>query len=234
MKADPLKVLLLMLIMSLSFSTAAFGAAPNSEVLDRVVEVQTVGDYDEAEASRMVERLSHIPTSILNTLYKQGVEIKLINFALTDLPEYAHLKGVVPRGWEGTGLTWDDVPGLGGNPTVARIGFSAYGNGHTSINLELHELAHAIDSYVFSQISYSDEFTKLHAKEHDQFSTRPYFNYKEEYFAEAFAYYFLNKESNAQLKQVAPLTYQFIGELYKNIPSDNRAGPPVGHVAELN
>ncbi|WP_420535002.1 anthrax toxin lethal factor-related metalloendopeptidase, partial [Bacillus mycoides] len=46
-------------------------------------------------------------------------------------------------------LTWDDVPGvgsdIGGKPVMARIGFSERGKGHGSINLELHEIAHAID-----------------------------------------------------------------------------------------
>ncbi|WP_407081821.1 anthrax toxin lethal factor-related metalloendopeptidase [Psychrobacillus antarcticus] len=127
------------------------------------------------------------------------------------------MRGVTPRGWESG--TWDDVPGLGGNPTIARIGYSDFNNGHGSKNLELHEIAHAIDIYVFDGISNSDEFKKILEKEMlSLMSSHPYPNfiyhlYPEEYFAEAFAYYYLNNERKDELKQRAPLTYSFFQKL---------------------
>ncbi|WP_458259920.1 anthrax toxin lethal factor-related metalloendopeptidase, partial [Staphylococcus hominis] len=68
--------------------------------------------------------MSKINNPILYSLYKNNVHIKLINFPITYLSEYSYLRGQIPRGWEGTGYTWDYVPGIGGNPVVARIGYS--------------------------------------------------------------------------------------------------------------
>ncbi|WP_419392721.1 anthrax toxin lethal factor-related metalloendopeptidase [Cytobacillus praedii] len=220
--------LLLTTILTFSFSTAALGESGSTQslkmnhVLERVVVVETKGDYDQEEALNMVNRIWSIPTSILNVMYKQGVQVKFINFPLTDLPEYAYLKGEVPRGWEHTPYTWDDVPGIGGQTVVARIGYS-YKKMHSSVNLELHETAHAIDNYVFNNISYSDEFTKIHTLEHDDFNDNPYYDYKEEYFAEAFAYFYASSDTNEELKEKAPLTFKFINELQQNIPSEKHS-----------
>ena len=49
--------------------------------------------------------------------------------------------------------TWDDVPGMGGSHTVfVKIGASDKGNGHGSVNLELHELAHSVDHIVYGDL----------------------------------------------------------------------------------
>ncbi|KXY42583.1 hypothetical protein AT265_09660 [Bacillus cereus] len=170
----------------------------------------------------MVDRLWSIPTNILITMHKQGVQVKLINFPLTDLPEYEYLRGTVPRGWEHTPYTWDDVPGAGGQTVVARIGYS-YKKMHSSVSLELHETAHSIDRYVFDNISYSNKFTEIHALEHDDFNDNPYFDYKEEYFAEALAYFYAGPDTKAELEEKAPLTYKFINELQRNIPSEKHS-----------
>ncbi|CEG28569.1 anthrax toxin lethal factor-related metalloendopeptidase [Bacillus sp. B-jedd] len=206
----------------------ASAAAPQGKteqvnnVLDRLVTVQTVGDYDDQAARDMVYRVWNIHPNILVALDKAGVEVKFINFPLTDLPEYAYLKGVVPRGWEHTGYTWDDVPGAGGKTVVARIGYSDSGNMHSSLNLELHETAHAIDYYVFGNISYSEDFKRIHSEERLGFSDNPYYSYPEEYFAETFAYYHRGEESREHLKAVAPKTYEFMDKLYRNIPNHGR------------
>ncbi|PGL56828.1 anthrax toxin lethal factor-related metalloendopeptidase [Bacillus cereus] len=216
--------LLLTTVLTFSFSTAALGESGTTQslkmnnVLERVVTVETKGEFDHEETQNMVDRLWSIPTNILITMHKQGVRVKLINFPLTDLPEYEYLRGTVPRGWEHTPYTWDDVPGAGGQTVVARIGYS-YKKMHNSVSLELHETAHSIDRYVFDNISYSDEFTEIHALEHDDFNDNPYFDYKEEYFAEAFAYFYAGPDTKAELEEKAPLTYKFINELQRNIPS---------------
>ncbi|RHW42895.1 hypothetical protein D1B31_04180 [Neobacillus notoginsengisoli] len=170
----------------------------------------------------MVYRVWNIHPNILVALHKAGVEVKFINFALTELPEYAYLKGVVPRGWEHTPYTWDDVPGAGGKTVVARIGYSDAGNMHSSLNLELHETAHAIDYYVFGNISHSEEFRKIHSEERLGFSDNAYYTYPEEYFAETFAYFHRGDESRNHLKAVAPKTYEFMDKLYRNIPNHGR------------
>ncbi|CDN39493.1 anthrax toxin lethal factor-related metalloendopeptidase [Bacillus thuringiensis] len=179
----------------------------------QLIIVQTSGNYNQQEASNMIRRISSIDSKTLYALYNKNVRIKLINFPLTHLPEYSYLRGKVPRGWERTGYTWDSVPGAGGNPVVARIGYSNYGNMHTSINLELHETAHAIDRYVFQNISYSQEFLRIHSYEYKSFSNSSYYYYPEEYFAEAYAYYYLNSSTREMLKTLVPYTYQFIQKL---------------------
>lgn len=185
----------------------------NMNIAQQLIMIQTYGNYNQQEAFNMIQRISNIDSKILDALYKKNIRIKLINFPITYLPEYSYLKGRVPRGWEGTGYTWDYIPGIGGNPVVARIGYSAYGNMHTSINLEIHETAHAIDRYVFQNISYSQEFLRIHAREYNSFSNSSYYYYPEEYFAEAYAYYYLNSSTHEFLKIRAPYTYQFIGNL---------------------
>lgn len=199
------------------------------DVLDQVVKIETVGEYDEKAAAEMKERIGTIHPLFLEVLAEKEVVIKLINFPLTDLPEYAYLKGEVPRGWEGTGLTWEDVPGAGGDPTVARIGKSDPNDpdsGHDDINLELHEIGHAVDEFVFDDISFSDEFVSIHEREKDGFLPDVYFDFVEEYFAEAFAYYYLNEESRQVLLEKAPETKAFIDSLPQRVePLDTT--PPV-------
>ncbi|MDT3498297.1 hypothetical protein NLU03_29400 [Bacillus toyonensis] len=220
--------LVLTIVLTFSFSTATSGESGTTQslkmnnVLERVVMVETKGEFDHEETQNMVDRLWSIPTNILINMHKQGVQVKLINFPLTDLPEYEYLRGTVPRGWEHTPYTWDDVPGAGGQTVVARIGYS-YKKMHSSVSLELHETAHSIDRYVFDNISYSDEFTEIHALEHDDFNDNPYFDYKEEYFAEAFAYFYAGPDTKAELEEKAPLTYKFINELQRNIPSEKHS-----------
>ncbi|AOM09666.1 anthrax toxin lethal factor-related metalloendopeptidase [Bacillus thuringiensis] len=179
----------------------------------QLIIVQTSSNYNQQEATNMIQRISNIDSKTLYALYHKNIRIKLINFPITYLPEYSYLRGQIPRGWEGTGYTWDSVPGIGGNPVVARIGYSNYGNMHTSINLELHETAHAIDRYVFQNISYSQEFLRIHSREYNSFSNSSYYYYPEEYFAEAYAYYYLNSSTHETLKTRAPYTYEFIQKL---------------------
>ncbi|OCA83180.1 hypothetical protein A8F94_18870 [Bacillus sp. FJAT-27225] len=229
-KKRPALLIVFALLFSIIVPAQTFAEKGNTQdpqlnqVLERLVTIEIKGESDiknpYEEALNMSDRIWSIPRNILNVAHKQGVRLKFIDFPITDLPEYAYLKGVVPRGWENTGYTWDDVPGIGGKTVVARIGYS-YQRMHSSVNLELHELAHAIDYYVFNNISYSDEFNRLHALEHDSFSTFYYYDYKEEYFAEAFAFYYASEESRATLKDRAPLTYKFIHELQRNIPAEN-------------
>lgn len=175
--------------------------------------------YDRVEASNMMNRVMNISPKIIKSIYYSGVRMKFCNGRITDEPEYMELRGKVPRGWEGLGKTWDDVPGAGGTTTpIARIGYSQPNtkNGHNSINLELHELAHSIDNYIMggytgSQISESVKFTNIWDSE--VLNLLPdfyYMDYPEEYFAETFAMYYLNDKTNSNLRIKAPRTHAFI------------------------
>ncbi len=211
--SNQLKVILSITFISLLTLSFTTDASAENNVLDQVVILETKGEYNKEEAARMKERIGRIDFIIINSLATKGLHMKLINFPLTDLPEYEFLKGQTPRGWEGTGKTWDDVPGAGGNPAVARIGYSEPNEFHGTINLELHELAHLIDNKVFGNISHSSQFLAIQKEEQSNFLPTVYFNNKEEYFAEAFSYFYLGGQRSSILKQQAPKTYDFIAKL---------------------
>ena len=213
-------------------NTIAFAAEDYSrnhhfetDALRELIEVlDDDNEYDVDEAQRMIDRVAKIDDHLISETEKAGIKLKLVDFQVTDLPAYSYLKGVVPRGWEGTGLTWDDVPGIGGDPTAARIGYSEYGKGHSTVNLELHEFAHAIDGWAAGfTISEMEEFAEIHEAEYEALFHDHvvfyYFAYLEEYFAEAMALYHLSDETNARLLERAPRTYHFIETLPDRIIS---------------
>ncbi|CAN7355374.1 anthrax toxin lethal factor-related metalloendopeptidase [Rossellomorea sp. LjRoot5] len=172
--------------------------------------------FDQEEAGEMIKRLDHIPTSLLESAESQDIKIRLFQNKLTDFSTTSHLKGVTPRGYTNKSITWDDVPGIGGSKLVlVKIGHSGKGKGHNSYNLELHEFAHSIDRYVLTDLYYELKFLPLWKREAPRvFPDEEYFlQYKEEYFAETFAMYYLNPETRNLLKQKAPATYRFFKEL---------------------
>ena len=190
--------------------------AENS-VLDQLV-VLPAGSYNEKEAQAMMKRLEKIPASILTTLYDKGVKIKLVNGTITNEPELSYLKGVTPRGWEGTGLTWDDIPGVSEKIVVVRIGYSKKGKGHNSFNLEIHETLHAVDRFVFNGVSDTEEFKNIFNKEAvANYGQDGYISaYPAEYFAEAASLYLYNSTTREELKKSAPLTHAFMDKLFAN------------------
>ncbi|MBP2241255.1 hypothetical protein J2Z40_001817 [Cytobacillus eiseniae] len=168
--------------------------------------------FDEYAASQIISRLDNLPFSLLSKVGEENIKLKLFIGQLTDNPTAAHLQGIIPRGYT-NGTTWDDVPGIGGSRTVlVKIGSSDKGSGHSSINLELHELAHSIDRYVYKGIRNNHKFQAIWKKEKAKlFPSQDYFlSFPEEYFAEAFALYFLGGDSRNLLKNRAPETYRFI------------------------
>lgn len=194
----------------------------NVEPLENIISkliILPLDSYDKTEADMIIGRISKIYPRILKGLLDRGIHIRLINTPITCLPEYSYLKGLVPRGWENTGKTWDDVPGVSGNPIAIRIGYSEPGKGHGAVNLELHETAHTIDSYIFKAISSTKEFKDIWKEEDKKlFGDNSYFSsYPDEYFAEAFAMYYLGSEYKYELSFKAPRTFKFIEELEKRV-----------------
>lgn len=189
-----------------------------NDTLAQLIEVRDDdNEYDVEETQAMIERVAAIPENMLQKLVAANLSLIFMDYPLTQLPEYEHLVGEVPRGWEDTGLTWDDVPGVGGSNTAARIGYSEFGSGHGAINLELHEISHSIDNYLdtkSNRVSETEEFLAIHTAEKEMmFPGNTYFDYVEEYFAEVMAYYYLSSDSKAILQQNAPQTYEFIDTL---------------------
>lgn len=175
------------------------------------------GPFDEAEVMSIISRLDQLPVSLLKKIRENKIKLTLLNGKITDHPSAKSLTGKIPRGYENKKLTWDDLPGVGGTKDVlVKIGFSEKGSGHGSVNLELHELAHSIDRYVYNEIHKRKDYIAIwEAERGGLFPYYPYFlNYPEEYFAETFAMFYLNIETNEYLKTFAPLSYAFIEGLH--------------------
>ncbi|WP_438348509.1 anthrax toxin lethal factor-related metalloendopeptidase [Paenibacillus sp. FA6] len=200
-----------------------FGVLPTQSVhaksllLDQLVVLPT-GDYNVKEANAMIGRIEKIPAPILKTLSDKGVTIKLTNDIITNVPELLYLKGVTPRGWEGTGLTWDDVPGVSEKVVVVRIGYSKKGKGHSSFNLEIHETMHAVDRFVFNGASSTEDFKNIFNQEASvNYNKDGYVSvYPEEYFAEAASLYLYNDTTREELKKSTPLTYNYMDKLFNS------------------
>ncbi|MDC3415326.1 anthrax toxin lethal factor-related metalloendopeptidase [Aquibacillus salsiterrae] len=163
----------------------------------------------------MLERINRIDRPVLQLLVVQGVKIRLFEGSLTDEPLLAYLKSERPRGYKGD-VTWDDVPGSGGSWLIsAKIGSSMPGNGHSSINLELHEIGHTVYNLLLTDRSFAtslEDAWKLEVK--TVFGKKEYFNnYESEYFSEMFASYYYSDSSNYDIKKNAPETYRVLSNL---------------------
>jgi len=181
-------------------------------LLEQLILVPEQNDYSHEEVAGMVSRIAKIHPTILHDLVVNHVKVKLFSGKLTDEPYFSDLKGESPRGWSSK-KTWDQVPGAGGTYiAAAKIGASGPGNGHGSINLELHEIAHSVDRTVFKGLRKNKEFLEIWKEEVPKlFKDDDYFNsYPEEYFAEVFAMYYLNDATNLEVKEKAPKTYHYI------------------------
>ncbi|MCK8826048.1 anthrax toxin lethal factor-related metalloendopeptidase [Fuchsiella alkaliacetigena] len=182
------------------------------KIAREIVEIPDT-EYDQAEVERMLARVANMDLYLLERLKNSSTNIYFTQRRITDFPAYSHLRGVTPRGWEGTGRTWDDIPGVGGNPVIVRIGHSDPGNLHGTVNLELHEIGHLVDLNIFRGLSNTSQFQEIWRKERYNLFNDPYFiDYSDEYFAEAFALYYLSEESRLEVKEKTPLTYNFFKE----------------------
>lgn len=206
---------LLTIVIMLGASSVEVSAG--SSVTDQLI-VLPSDEYNVTEAQAMIGRLEQIPANVLETLNQKGVKIKLTNDIITNMPELSYLKGVVPRGWENTGLTWDDVPGVSEKNVIVRIGFSKKGKGHNTQNLELHETMHAVDRYVFNNASSTSEFKNIFNQEANiKYKGDGYVSvYPVEYFAETATLYIYSEKTRAELKDKMPLTYEYMNKLFNS------------------
>lgn len=220
MLARGLSVVLLCCLFLISVADEAHATDDN---LLNMIEVRSDDGWTN-EVYQMVANLDRVDARILRHANASGVRIILMDVPLTNLPEFEYLSGGVPSGWSETGLTWDEVPGAGGIITAARIGYSQPGNGHSVVNLELHEFGHAVDDFTAGfKISNSDEFQQIHSRENYALFydhvVPEYFNMVNEYFAEAFAMYYYNDSTRSKLQARAPETHQFIATLANRLVS---------------
>ena len=121
--------------------------------------------FDEKEAAAIINRIGNLPETLLEKSNNQDIILKLFTGNLTDNRTARYLVGQIPEGYH-TQTTWDEVPGIGGSQVVlVKIGHSEKGKGHGSVNLELHELAHSIDSLVYQNISKDKQFQLIWEEE---------------------------------------------------------------------
>ena len=171
--------------------------------------------YDQEEAAAIIERLNQLPPTLLNKVQSRGIKVKLFTGKLTDNKTAQKFAGIIPRGYTSQ-KTWDDVPGIGGGKVVlVKIGASEKGQGHSSVNLEYHELAHSIDYKVLNNASKTEAYRLVWNEEKGKlFPNRQYFlQYAEEYFAETFAMFYMGGKEKETLSQLAPKTYQYIATI---------------------
>ena len=196
-------------------------AAEMNPYLEKIIDLRIYNDDEKTnqEAAEMIERLDHIDDSILRNISLSGATMILSDKKLVELPEFAELKGVVPRGHT---EPWDDIPGLGGFISYVAIGKSepSIKNNHGDINLELHEFGHIVDMYTINgvELSATEAFRTAHQKDKNNiFPTDDYFEYVDEYFAEVFAYYYYTEASRQTLYEKAPTTARFFDDLHTKI-----------------
>lgn len=162
------------------------------------------------QLDQMLTNINSIDRAILMLLNKNGVKIRLFQGGLTDEPLLYYMKWDKPRGWK-QDVTWADVPGSGGGWIVsAKIGASQAGNGHGSLNLELHEIGHTVFNLLFKRKEFSKTIRQVWEEEcRNLYPGRDYFsNYLSEYFSESFALYYYSEETRAELIAKAPKTAQ--------------------------
>lgn len=186
-----------------------------SELVDKIVIVDP--QYKNREETLKIKKeLTGLSLGLLEKLRINQINVVIVDEPITNFPEFAYLKGTIPKGWENSGKTWDDLPGAGGERRVIiRIGYEDYLTGHGAISLTLHETAHSIDHFIYTNLSQTEEFQKIWKKEvASLFGSHPYYsNYPEEYFAETFAMFYFNENSKQKLKTFAPLTYTLFENL---------------------
>lgn len=162
-----------------------------------------------AEKIRHLNELSTMPLEFLDVM-RGGVSIHLTAGGVTEFPKFDHLKGVVPRGWEATGITWDKIPGTAWEGGLY-LGDSALGN--NAISLAIHEATHAVDQII--NIIQKAEF--LEAYNQDKYSPHPTdrgaayrLNYPEEYLAMAVEGYHCSAATRRELQALYPRAHDFV------------------------
>jgi hypothetical protein len=131
------------------------------------------GRADAADGAIIAKELQKLPLGVLQAFKAAGCKVVVCRGSITDYrPE---LKGVVPRGWEESGRTWDSVPGeynaAKKEVVIAVIGHGfpagphcpGPGEGHGSANLLVHEMFHGIDQATDPPHGQSEDFNRARA-----------------------------------------------------------------------
>ena len=176
-----------------------------------VVEPQTPMPVAANDLRTALESTKRMPRRAHDALAQSGSRVELVaDGGITAHPKLARLRGITPRGWEGTGLTWDDVGGAGptnpGNPIIIvanKINTSA------SVNVVLHEAGHGVDrafqlpeiSSEQTRLSARPEWLRIHEEQRAAGLVPSAYQraYAEEYWAESFASMYDSPSARAKL-----------------------------------
>jgi len=186
--------------------------------LNNIIKLPTT-DYNKNEVNGIIKRLSLVDIKVLKALDQKGAKIFLTNGKITDLPEFSALKEQRVTAfaggtdvYQGMTRTFEQANGISwGKNAAVRIGYSFIGS---TLNLELHELGHLVDTQVFGFVSVTTEFKNIHEAEVSALPKNIGLQSSTEYFAEAISYYFYKSDF---LKNNAPRTYSFINNLIKSL-----------------
>lgn len=117
--------------------------------------VVTGGSGTAADLESVAAAAAGLPVYVMDRFERKKIRIIACRSSITDFE--TSLKGKVPRGWEGLGRTWDDVPGVYLNerkrvvigtvagPAGARIIPGSDSGKHGSASLVIHEALHGYD-----------------------------------------------------------------------------------------
>lgn len=159
-----------------------------------------------AEKIRHLNEINSMPKEYIAILRAQTT-IMLSAGGITNIPAYANLKGVTPRGWP-AGSTWDSVPGVGSVQSLG-LGDSNLATGTNS--LAMHESGHSVTIGIgmLEKKELKNAFAKDKALPNG--SDDAYrMNYIEEYVAMAIDDYYCNSKTRAQLQRQRPNAYAFM------------------------
>lgn len=166
----------------------------------------------DGERTRHLNELDALPVVMHDVFRARGLTISLTGGSVVNFAEFQDLRGVTPRGWEGTNLTWDKVPGTGVAKGVY-LGDSAKPN--NAYSLAMHEGTHTIDRALsFSTRSaalkglYADELTRR-ANPSDA-NARYRRSNVEEYLAVAVDEYYCNATTRQNLRARYPDMHAYV------------------------
>lgn len=168
---------------------------------------------------RRVERFRHLneiarmPNAMIDAILARGIRIELTGGTIVEFPQWADLKGQVPRGWNATAYTWDDVPGTA-TASAVYLGDSAKPNNAAS--LAVHEATHAIDRALggFSTVSvtvsalYQAELARPPALADRNSAYRR--SHPEEFLAVAVEEYVCSAKTRARLRALYPDVFDYV------------------------
>lgn len=164
------------------------------------------------EKARHLNELNLLPADLLDVYRNRHVPIYLTGGTVTNFSQFSYLRGTVPRGWEGSGYTWDSVPGAGTEQGIF-LGDSAKPNNAAS--LSIHEGTHSIDRALeFSDTSatlknlYRDELTRP-VQSADLNATYRRSNI-EEFLAVAVEEFYCNAKTRSHLLQRYPSMHDYV------------------------